>query len=700
MTQPEESLNQGLMALRDRYPTAALPHLLAAVQTCPGNPQSWGNYLEALIQANDLGTARHLLEVVHRHQISNPHVQKQIHRLEQLEHIQNRFFSTQVVDMERQLQQLLQEYPDLAPAYVLLGVLYLGADQPQRALTVLQQGLELARDNPVLLLQLGHAQARLQNRPAAIRAYEDLLRLKPDHPEALLALGNLYADTLQYSPALARYEQVLALDPDNLPARLALGDLYYKSMQFHKALVCYQQVCTRQPDLVPALNRLGMILQFFNRTEEGIECFKKALELAPDDVGGYSGYLMVTLYRPRDHETTGKVAKRFGTLVTQAAGTIHPPQIVPYPPQPLRIGFVSADLRSHPVGYFLESLLSHLDNNRFTLIAYPTVNKRDAMSERLMGLFSHWHPIGLLNDAQACERIRQDGVHILLDLSGHTDNHRLPLFAWRPAPVQVTWLGYSGTTGVPQMDYILGDPWVTPLTEAAQYTEKIWQLPESYLCFDTRHAALPVNPLPALSNGYLTFGSLNNIPKMNDAVVSLWARILHALPTARLYLKTKALGDASIQALTRQRFAAHGIAPERLTLEGFKLPRSHHLSAYHQIDIALDPFPYNGTTTTVEALWMGVPVLSMKGQRFISHVGESILTNAGLSDWIATDPDDYLHRAVKFASDPTALSRLREQLRDKLRHTPVFDAPRFALHFQQALEQMWRAAMPSDNPLC
>ncbi len=700
MTPPEESLNQGLNALRNRYPSAALPHLLAVVQASPRNPQSWANYLEALIQASDLGTAGHLMEVVQRHQISDPCLQQQVQRLERLQDIQNRLSTSRFADLQTELHRLCQDDPDLAPAYALLGALYLHTDQPERSVTILQQGLELARDNPVILLQLGHALARLQDRPAAIRAYEDLLRLKPDHPEALLALGNLYAETLQYSPALARYQQLLALEPDNLPALLALGDLYYRSMQFHQALVCYRQVCSRQPDLVPALNRLGMILQFFNRTEEGIECFKKAMELAPEDVGGYSGYLMVNLYLPHDHWSAGNVAKRFGTLATQTVGTIQPPRIGSYAPNPLRIGFVSADLRSHPVGYFLESVLSHMDNNRFTLIAYPTVNKRDAMTDRLRGLFSHWHPIGLLKDEQACGRIRQDGVHILLDLSGHTDNHRLPLFAWRPAPVQVTWLGYSGTTGVPQMDYILGDPWVTPLAEAAQYTEKIWQLPESYLCFDTRHAALPISPLPALSNGYLTFGSLNNIPKMNDTVVTLWARILHALPTARLYLKTKALSDASIMELTRQRFAAHGIAPERLILEGFKLPRSHHLSAYHQIDIALDPFPYNGTTTTVEALWMGVPVLSMKGQRFISHVGESILTNSGLSDWIATDPDDYLHRAVRFASDPTALSRLREQLRDKLRHTPVFDAPRFALHFQQALEQMWRACMSCGEPLC
>ncbi len=700
MSELAESLNQGLNALQDRHPTAALPHLLSMVQACPENPEFWANYLEALIQASDLDTAGHLLEVARRHQIISPHLQQQAHRLEQLQHIQSRFSTTQATDLETELLQLLRDHPDLAPAYALLGVWYLNAGQPERSITLLKQGLELAQDNPAILLQLGHALARLQDIPAAIQSYESLLTLKPDQPEALLALGNLYAETLQYSPALTRYEQLLALEPDSPPALLGLGDLYYRSMQYHKAESCYRLVCSRQPELVPALNRLGMILQFFNRTDEGIEYFKKALELAPTDVGGYSGYLMVNHYLACDHPTTGNVAKQFGTMVTQAAGSIQLPRVSSCASQTLRIGFVSADLRSHPVGYFLESLLSHMDKNRFTLVAYPTVNKQDAMTDRLRGLFSQWHPIGSLSNEQACQLIRQDAIHILFDLSGHTDNHRLPLFAWRPAPIQVTWLGYSGTTGVTQMDYILGDPWVTPLAEAAQYSEKIWQLPESYLCFDTRHAALPVSPLPALSNGYLTFGSLNNIPKMNDAVVSLWARILHALPTARLYLKTKALSDESIRELTRERFAAQGIAAERLTLEGFKLPRAHHLSSYHQIDIALDPFPYNGTTTTAESLWMGVPVLTMKGHRFISHVGESILHHSGLSDWVAADPEDYLHKAIQFASDPIALSRLRQPLRERLGHTPVFDAPRFASHFQQAMAHMWSAYMSCNEPLC
>lgn len=683
-------MNQDLNARCDRHPTATLPQLLALVQASPENAQSWANYLEALIQSNDLATASHLLEVAQRHQINNPHLQLQARRLEGLQQIQNRFSSAQMADLETELQQLLQEDPDLAPAYAFLGSLYLHANQPERSVPILRQGLELAQDNPALLLHLGHALARLQDRPAAIQAYESLLTLKPDHSEALLALGNLYAETLQYSLALAHYEKLLTLEPDNPHARLALGDLYFRSMQYHRAKACYLQTCSRYPEFVPALNRLGMILQFFNSTEAGLAYFKTAMELAPEDVGGYSGYLMSSLYLAGDSSATGEVAQRFGAMLSKMAEAPPPFDRARDMPATLRIGFVSPDLRGHPVGYFLESLLSHMDKHRFTLIAYPTVHKHDELTERLKGLFSHWHPIGSLSDEQACQRIRQDGVHILFDLSGHTDHHRLTLFARRPAAIQVTWLGYSATTGVEQMDYILGDPQVTPQTEAAQYTEKIWQLPESYVCFDARHAALPVNPLPALDKGFLTFGSLNNLPKMNTAVVALWSRILHALPTARLYLKTKALSDESLQELTRQRFAAQGITAERLILEGFKSSRTHHLAAYHQVDIALDPFPYNGTTTTVEALWMGVPVLSMKGRRFVSHVGESLLQHSGLSHWIAKDPDDYLHKAIALASDFTALSQLREQMRGRLVQTPVFDAPRFARHFQQALEQMWR----------
>ena len=281
-------------------------------------------------------------------------------------------------------------------------------------------------------------------------------------------------------------------------------------------------------------------------------------------------------------------------------------------------------------------------------------------------------------------------MHVLLDLSGHTANNRLPIFAWKPAPVQSSWLGYFATTGVAQIDYLLGDPYVTRAEEASHFTEHIWRLPECYLCFTPPKFALKVEPLPALSAGHITFGSFNNLAKMNDAVVALWARVLQAVSGSRLLLKSAQMNDPNVRETTRQRFAARGIDPDRLRLEG-SAPRGELLAAYSQVDIALDPFPYPGGTTSVEGLWMGVPVITRRGDRFLSHVGESIAQNVGLSDWIAADDDDYVDKAVEFTADLEHLTTLRKGLRQKVMASPAFDAPRFARRFEAAMWGMWES---------
>jgi len=238
------------------------------------------------------------------------------------------------------------------------------------------------------------------------------------------------------------------------------------------------------------------------------------------------------------------------------------------------------------------------------------------------------------------------------------------------------------------MDYFIADPWTAPETEEAHFTEKVWRLPETYLCFTAPDVDVQVGPLPAFANGNITFGCFNNLSKINDDVVALWARVLHQVPESRLFLKSKQLGETSVCVNVTSRFAVHGIDSARLILEGVA-PRAELLAAYRRVDIALDPFPYPGGTTSVEALWMGVPVLTLVGDRFLSHIGESILNNAGLPDWIAADADDYVARAIRHASNLQSLARLRNGLREQVLRSPIFDASRFALHFEAALRGMW-----------
>jgi predicted O-linked N-acetylglucosamine transferase (SPINDLY family) len=294
-----------------------------------------------------------------------------------------------------------------------------------------------------------------------------------------------------------------------------------------------------------------------------------------------------------------------------------------------------------------------------------------------------------LSDEKLAQQIRDDGIDILIDLSGHTGHNRLLMFAWKPAPIQLTWLGYFASTGLAAMDYLLADPWMVPAAETDHFIEKIWYMPESYLCFTAPYFDICVEPLPALNHSHITFGCFNNLNKMNDAVVALWVKVLRAVPNSRLFLKTGQLDEASMRHSVAQRFAEHGIDASRLILESAS-PRAELLAAYNRVDIALDPFPYPGGTTSAEALWMGVPVLTLAGDRFLSRMGESILQNVGLSDWIAADADDYVARAVRHAGNISGLAALRDGLRQQVLASPLFDAPRFAHHFETALRGMWK----------
>ncbi|MDP2380959.1 MAG: hypothetical protein Q8M35_10845, partial [Pseudohongiella sp.] len=331
------------------------------------------------------------------------------------------------------------------------------------------------------------------------------------------------------------------------------------------------------------------------------------------------------------------------------------------PERRLRVGLVSCDLGMHSVGFFLLNVMASIDPDKLELYAFEIGKRKDPINERLRQHIPFWRDIAgpKLTDEAAADLIRDDRIDILIDLNGHTGDNRLPVFAWKPAPVQLTWLGYLGSTGLNARDYILADRYALPPGEEAHFVEKPWRMPGSYICFSPPTVPVDVGALPALRNGYVTFGSFNNLNKINEQVVACWAGVLQAVPGSKLYLKTKNLGGAETRAKVIASFARHDIPEARLLLEGAIPNHEEHFRAYQKVDIALDPYPYPGITTSVEALWMGVPVLSMKGDRFISHQGESILNNVGLPEWIASDKVDYVAKAVAFAGDLPALDAVR-----------------------------------------
>ncbi|MBU6487972.1 MAG: tetratricopeptide repeat protein [Burkholderiales bacterium] len=504
-------------------------------------------------------------------------------------------------------------------------------------------------------------------------------------------LGNVMAARGMRKAAMACFSQAIALKPDYVQAHNNLGNLLREQGLFADAVQCFRTVIALKPDYAEAHNNLANALVDLGDLDAAIEAYRRAIALKPDLVEARSNLLFILSYRD-DLSQADYLAEaaEFGRIATAKAKPWRD-WLVPLGPRaaPLRVGLVSGDLKTHPTGHFLESILAHLDRSRIELVAYPTRRLEDALTARIKPYFSAWTPLASMNDEQAAARIRDDRIDVLLDLSGHMNFNRLPMFAWRPAPVQASWLGYFASTGLPAMDYLLGDAHVLPPDAQAFYTERLWRLPDSYLCFTPPAEQVAIDPLPLAAPGHVTFGCFNHLMKMNEGVVDVWARILHTVPHSRLFLKAKQLDDAPTRETTRARFAARGIDASRLTLEG-RSPRAEYFAAYNRIDIALSPFPYPGGTTSVEGLWMGVPVLCRRGDRFLSNICASMLHSAGLVDWIAADNDDYVAKAVAFAADAPRLAALRSSLRTALLASPLCDAARYARNLEAALEAMWR----------
>ncbi len=559
----------------------------------------------------------------------------------------------------------------------------------RRALSLRPEYAEAHNNLGVTLQDLG----KLTEAEASLRR---ALSLRPNYAEAHNNLGNTLKDQGRLSEAEASLRRALSIKPDSAEAYNNLGNTLKDQGRLAEAEAGYRRALSLRPDYAEAHSNLGVTLRDQGRFTEAEASLRRALSIRPDSIEAYSNLLFslncTAGHVPRYLEE----ASGYGRIAAKKVETRIEAWQCALRPERLRVGFVSGDLHNHPVGYFLESVLAQIDPSRVEMIAYPTGHKADELTARITPYFSAWKSLVGLSDKAAAGLIHADGIHVLLDCSGHTGKNRLPVFAWKPAPVQASWLGYFATTGVTEMDYLLGDPYVTPTGEEGHFTETVWRLPETYLCFTPPDVPLEVGPLPARASGSITFGSFNNLAKMNDAVVTLWARVLRAVPRSRLFLKTNQLSDPGVRDATLQRFAACGITPDRIVLESTS-PRAKVLEAYNRVDIILNPFPYPGGTTSVEGLWMGVPVITRRGDCFLSHVGESIAHNAGLADWVAEDDDDYVAKAILHTADPGRLAALRSTLRPRVLASPLFDAPRFARHLEAALWGMWERREESSN---
>lgn len=553
---------------------------------------------------------------------------------------------------------------------------------------------ELARSNPadmetwICLVQIN---AQLGQVPEVERCCREIIAQWPGAIDAHYHLAYALLLQARHAEAADAFRRVVQLNPNHAPAHFHLGKALHLQDIYDEALAHYQQALTLAPGIAEAHAMIGCILQRRGQIPAALACYRRELSLRPRDYRLHSD-LISTLNYSTDYDAAAIYAEHRHWNQTHA-----PVQSAPKhsnlrdPARTLRIGYVSPDLRRHSVAFFIEPLLANHDPAQVETYCYAEVSAPDDVTARLRSLSKHWVSTCGMSEAALAERIRADRIDILVDLAGHNPGHRLLAFAAKPAPLQVTYLGYPNTTGMTTMDYRLTDAVADPpgATEIF-HSEKLLRLPQGFLCYRALHDAPAVTALPALTHGGVSFGSFNNFMKVTPQVITLWAAILRAVPSARLIMKNPSFGDIGTRQLCLSSFNAHGIDAARLELLGPVASQAGHMEIYGRVDIALDTFPYNGTTTTCEALWMGIPVITLAGSTHAGRVGASLLAQIGLADLVAQSTDDYIHRAVTLASDIGALARLRGSLRERVAASPLCDEQAFTSAVEAAYRMMWK----------
>lgn len=589
-------------------------------------------------------------------------------------------------------RQALANSPALNDARSNLGIVLMASKKLEEALTVFKQALEYQPHSAAAHYNLGTALHETGKLTEAIASYERAAALAPTDAAVWNNLGVALKDTSRLDEAIAAFKHAVVLRADFADAYANLGSTLAIQDKLTEAMVAYERALAIAPDMALAHANRGIALTLQGRPDEAIRSLRRALALQPDDAELHSDLIQRMYYCPdTSPETILAEARRWDE---QRAAPLRADWRVPAngrdPERRLRVGYVSTDFRAHSVAFFVEPLLRAHDRRAFEIFCYANVKQPDRTTARLRGLTDQWRDVSSLDDARATEEIRGDKIDILVDLGGHTADNRLLVFARKPAPVQVTYLGHPGTTGLHAIDYRLTDALADPPGKTdAFHTEALVRLPGSFLCYQPDEDPPQVGLLPASRAGYLTFGSFNSTAKINEQVITCWAAILRAVPDSRFILKAMALADAG----TRERFQAcftkHGVAAEHLDLRPW-MPTAEHLQLYNKVDIALDPFPYNGTTTTCEALWMGAPVVTLAGTTHAGRVGASLLTHAGLPELIAESPEDYVKLAAALASDLERLQDLRQGLRERLQRSPLMDAEGFTRSLEAAYRGMWQ----------
>jgi len=553
-------------------------------------------------------------------------------------------------------QKILKLMPDNADALHYLGLIYYQTGDSELAVTLISKAVTISATH-LMHSNLGAALQAQGRHDLAVENYQAAIVLKADYADAYNNLGAALQEQGKLGESIKAFQKALALNPNDASAQNNLGNAFLTQGDLKGALACY----------------------------------RSSLKLNADNLSTHSNLLLALSYYPQcTPQQYLDEARVFGDKVLARARpyTYWPSFLGDRKEKKLRVGLVSGDFKIHPVGYFLENILKYINPSKLELVAYSAQFKEDELTARIQPYFKQWNIISGLSDESVAQKIYDDGIDILVDLSGHTSKNRLAVFAWKAAPVQVSWLGYFASTGVQGIDFLLTDPISVSEAQRNYFSEKFWYLPETRLCFTPPDSNLTPNLLPAEQHNYTTFGCFQNLSKINDAVIKVWGEIFKDLPTAKLILRNKQMSCLEERENLLQRLSLVGISLERVKIGGL-LAREDYLAAYSDIDIMLDTFPYPGGTTTCEALWMGVPTLTLSGDTLLGRQGASLLNCADLQDWIAQDEEEYIAKAIQHGANIDLLSALRENLRAKILETALFDASRFSKQFEDAMFGMW-----------
>ncbi|MBM4356687.1 MAG: tetratricopeptide repeat protein [Deltaproteobacteria bacterium] len=597
----------------------------------------------------------------------------------------------------RRYEELLAIEPDHPSLLVNLGTVRLAEGKVAEATELLDRATRLAPEHVNAHCQLGLALSRQGKLAEANASFARALELDPRHLATLNNRALVLAPLRRFDDARAHYLRALEVSPRCVQAMQNLGAMLVDLGKPGEAERWLRRALELAPDDPPTLVNLASAMTKQGRATEALTALEKAIALRPDEAAWRSN-LLLTLHYPEGPSRARLFAEHLAWARHHRADVLRTPTLRVTPRategRRVRVGYVSPDLRSHAVAFFLEPLLGAHDRGSFELHAYANVAVEDAVSARLRGAFDRWTNVFGVDDATLCAQIRADGIDVLVDLAGHTSGHRLLAFAAGPAPVQITYLGYPDTSGVAAIRYRITDRACDPPGSEEFHSEELLFVERGMHCYAPPTNAPQVAAPPLLERGYLTFGSFSNTSKITEHTLARWARVLRALPTATLRMTFPTLGDPDTANAFRSGLARLGVATERVSLRGGTFDHDAHLDGHREVDVVLDTFPYHGTTTTCEALWMGVPVLTRLGDRHVARVGASLLGQVGLSRFAVPHDDAFVARAVELDAPAgrEELVRLRSELRATMRSSALCDAEGKA----RAIESLFRAALAKD----